>query len=225
MNETFLNNIYFSDYEFLSEVQQHPFIKGMEIVWNMEDITYITNQEDISLEIINIHINPEVDERIKKDYPYYKFLHSDIFHPVHNPEGKTLLKNFVLPFDDSSFDIIVIKDFFTELSPMLTVHLLKECHRVLKPKKLIATGHYVAFDKSLEQRLRHYKVSLFNKDEERENTFTKKAYYKEQLFELYAACGFKCREPIIHGVWQTEEEKYKAYFPTLTDVVVSQKIE
>lgn len=73
------------------------------------------------------------NNHITNRYPNFKFQHLDIYNGAYNPRGKILPEEFVFPFEDNSFDIVMALSVFTHMTPDSVQNYLKESYRVLKP--------------------------------------------------------------------------------------------
>ena len=61
------------------------------------------------------------------------FIHADIHNAEYNPRGRLKASDYRLPFEDSSFDIVVLISVFTHMLPTEVDHYLSEIARVLSP--------------------------------------------------------------------------------------------
>jgi len=62
-----------------------------------------------------------------------RFIHADIHNGEYNPHGRVKASDYQLPFENSSFDIVVLISVFTHMLPTEVDHYLSEIARVLKP--------------------------------------------------------------------------------------------
>lgn len=72
-------------------------------------------------------------ENIAEGHPNIHFVLSDIYNKEYNPTGKLKATEYRFPYDDQSFDVIVLTSVFTHLLPEDFEHYLSEISRVLKP--------------------------------------------------------------------------------------------
>lgn len=79
---------------------------------------------------------PSVDwceENISPVNSAFHFYHQDIYNGQYNPEGKYHASEYGFPFEDESFDLIVLTSVFTHLLPEDALNYLREIHRLLRP--------------------------------------------------------------------------------------------
>lgn len=72
-------------------------------------------------------------KHISNRFPNFRFQHVDIYNGAYNPRGKILPEEFVFPFEDNSFDVVMALSVFTHMTPDSVKNYLKESYRVLKP--------------------------------------------------------------------------------------------
>lgn len=70
---------------------------------------------------------------ISKRRPNFQFDHLDISNAAYNPKGKLSSESVTLPYEDSSFDCIILKSVFTHLRPNEVQNYLGEISRLLTP--------------------------------------------------------------------------------------------
>lgn len=79
-------------------------------------------------------------ENLGLDPNRFRFHHADIRTTFYNPDGAIDAKDFVFPWPDGSFDLVIATSLFTHLLPSATEHYAREIARVLAPKgRLFAT--------------------------------------------------------------------------------------
>lgn len=71
------------------------------------------------------HLSP-ANERLE-------FYHQDIFNGAYNPGGTYKASEYRFPFEDESFDVIILYSVFTHLLPEDAENYLREVARLLKP--------------------------------------------------------------------------------------------
>lgn len=67
-------------------------------------------------------------------FPNFNFQVVDIHNKMYNPEGNVQTLDFVFPYQDKSFDWVVLTSVFTHLQAKEVRHYLDEITRVLKPR-------------------------------------------------------------------------------------------
>lgn len=63
----------------------------------------------------------------------FEFYHQDIYNGGYNPEGKVKASEYRFPFEDESFDAIILYSVFTHLLPEDAENYMREVARLLKP--------------------------------------------------------------------------------------------
>jgi SAM-dependent methyltransferase len=61
------------------------------------------------------------------------FIHADIYNGEYNPHGRLKASEYRFPFENSTFDIVVLISVFTHMLPTDVDHYLSEIARVLTP--------------------------------------------------------------------------------------------
>ncbi|SEP59837.1 class I SAM-dependent methyltransferase [Flavobacterium urocaniciphilum] len=72
-------------------------------------------------------------KNITQKNPNFKFTHIDLKNDLYNLKTEQTANNFVFPYQDSSFDLVVLTSVFTHMMPDDVVNYIKEINRVLKP--------------------------------------------------------------------------------------------
>src|SRR5262245_7112497 len=65
--------------------------------------------------------------------PDFAFLHADVFNKYYNPGGRMHPREYRFPFDDGSFDFVLLTSVFTHMLPVEMEHYLSEVARVMSP--------------------------------------------------------------------------------------------
>ncbi len=74
------------------------------------------------------------ERAITKRYSNFNFLHLDIRNAAYNPRGQYRAENVRFPFEDKSFDFVLLKSVFTHMQPEEVKNYLREVARLLAPK-------------------------------------------------------------------------------------------
>jgi SAM-dependent methyltransferase len=64
--------------------------------------------------------------------PAFSFRHFDLLNKHYNPQGTILPEEFVMPYEDGSFDFVFLTSVFTHVLSPVVQHYLAEIARVLK---------------------------------------------------------------------------------------------
>jgi ubiquinone/menaquinone biosynthesis C-methylase UbiE len=96
-------------------------------------LTRVLNQEGRyeGFDIVKIGID-WCNKHIKTKYPNFNFLHIDLKNDLYNLKTDVEAKNFVFPYKDNEFDLVILTSVFTHMMPDDVNNYLKEIHRVLK---------------------------------------------------------------------------------------------
>lgn len=71
-------------------------------------------------------------KKITPRYPHFEFFHADIYNKYYNPNGKFLASEYTFPFEDETFDVVLLTSVFTHMLPADLGHYASEIGRVLK---------------------------------------------------------------------------------------------
>ncbi len=63
----------------------------------------------------------------------FRFVHVDLYNPVYNPNGVHAARDFVFPYPDQSFDLVLATSVFTHLFAETADRYLAETARVIAP--------------------------------------------------------------------------------------------
>lgn len=72
------------------------------------------------------------NKNIKPKYPNFNFIHIDLKNDLYNLKTNKEAKNFVFPYQDNEFDLVILTSVFTHMMPDDVDNYLKEIFRVLK---------------------------------------------------------------------------------------------
>jgi len=67
-----------------------------------------------------------------KAHANFRFTHADVSNSLYNPNGKAHPAQYRFPFEDSSFDLVLLKSVFTHMFPNEVQVYMREISRVLK---------------------------------------------------------------------------------------------
>jgi SAM-dependent methyltransferase len=96
-------------------------------------LTGILNQEGRyeGFDIVKMGIN-WCNKNIKPKYPNFNFIHIDLKNDLYNLKTNKEAKNFVFPYSNNEFDLVILTSVFTHMMPDDVNNYLKEIFRVLK---------------------------------------------------------------------------------------------
>lgn len=70
-------------------------------------------------------------ERISSRYPNFRFTLADVYNKEYQPGGSAKASEYRFPYEDESFDIVVLASVFTHMLPEDVEHYMSEIARVL----------------------------------------------------------------------------------------------
>ena len=137
----------------------------------------------------------------------FQFAHIDVRNLAYNPESKHRAETYQFPFDDSSFDLILLKSVFTHMRPLEVSNYLREVSRLLK-----STGRCLAtFFLLNEEQTRlasqgandvEFKygegVWRYRLEQSPESAV---AYDENYVMQMLEENGLTLRKPIYYGSW------------------------
>jgi len=175
-------------------------------------------------------------ENIVGEHDNVHFWHSDVVNGEYNPQGKIEATRFRFPFNDGSFDVVVLDSVFTHMVPAHLEHYLEEIIRVLKPGGRIFATYFLLTETS--RQLMHNKNSTANFRHDLGSyavTSTKVpelavAYDEHYVSELYARLGLATEHQpgfkLHPGFWCGQESAWSPTSGTgLQDILVATKSE
>ena len=146
-------------------------------------------------------------KRISSKYPNFHFQLVDVFNKHYNPKGKYKASEYKFPFENSSFDFVVLGSVFTHMLPKDTENYFSEITRVLKKDGRCLITYFLLNQESLEL-INAKKSTLDFKYEMGKNRTTNPnmpeeavCYDESFTLSLYKKYGLKIKEPIHYGSW------------------------
>ena len=82
-------------------------------------------------------------DHITPAFPQFTFQVADVRNDAYNPEGITRAGEYRFPYDDRTFDVVILASVFTHLLDEDAAHYLAEVARVLKPRGRVAASFYL----------------------------------------------------------------------------------
>ncbi|GGA21374.1 glycosyltransferase family 92 protein [Okeania sp. KiyG1] len=74
-----------------------------------------------------------LQQEISTGKPNFKFRFVDLYHPIYYPKGNVPVAEFIFPYPNESFDVVCLRNIFTNLQADGVKQYLREISRVLKP--------------------------------------------------------------------------------------------
>jgi len=144
---------------------------------------------------------------ISDKYPHFNFRLVDIRNMEYSPKGSVQASLFQFPYDNDSFDFVIVTSVFTHMLPQEVEHYFSEINRVLKT----AGRCFATFFLLNAESLRHFGANAgelnfqYEGDGYRMIHKTRPecglALYEEWVSELYKTNGLRILNPIRYGSW------------------------
>ncbi|QJT09423.1 class I SAM-dependent methyltransferase [Oceanidesulfovibrio marinus] len=87
-------------------------------------------------------------ENVTPRHPNFHFRTVDVYNSVYNPFVPTRAADFVFPYDDASFDVVVLNSVFTHMLPADLANYTAEISRVLAPGGRAFITYFLMDDES-----------------------------------------------------------------------------
>lgn len=91
------------------------------------------------------------NKRLAGSSPDFSFEHMDVYNSRYNPGAATLARDYQFPFEDGSFDFVMLTSVFTHVLPDDTFHYLDEIARLLAPGGRCFATFFIADSDRLER--------------------------------------------------------------------------
>lgn len=164
-------------------------------------------------------------KRISTKFPNFHFLLVDVFNKHYNPLGKLKPSEFRFPFENESFDLVVLSSVFTHMLPADVENYFSEIARVLKKGGRSLLTFFLLNKGSLE--LINAKKSTLDFKYEYEKYRIINPYISEDavcydelfILNLYDKYKLTIKEPIHYGSWCGRRN-----FLSYQDIIVAIKI-
>ena len=82
-------------------------------------------------------------------HPNFRFTHADVSNKLYNSAGSGSAASYRFPFDDSTFDLVLLKSVFTHMLPVDVHAYMREISRVLKKGGRSVVTYFLLNDESL----------------------------------------------------------------------------
>lgn len=144
---------------------------------------------------------------ISAKFPHFNFRLADIRNKEYCPKGSVQASLFQFPYDNDSFDFVILTSVFTHMLPQEIEHYFSEINRVLKTGGRCFSTFFLLNAESL----RHLDVNTgelnFQYEGDGYRTIHKTrpeyglALYEEWVRKLYKTNGLRILNPIRYGSW------------------------
>jgi SAM-dependent methyltransferase len=162
--------------------------------------------------------------RITPRFPNFRFRRVLVRNDDYNPEGTIGAANFAFPYDDASFDFVLLTSVFTHMLPADSLHYLAEVGRVLAPGGRCFSTWFVLNEESRALIARARSSLPFRHAIDHGMTTNAVtpgeaiAVDEERIRDAHDAARLAIDDPIRYGSWCG-----RAAFVSYQDIVVSRK--
>jgi SAM-dependent methyltransferase len=177
---------------------------------------YLRDDFGLQVDYVGVDIHrPSIrwcQKHISRDNEQYMFRHIDVENHLYNPTGKYAAENYAFPFEDHSFDVILLKSVLTHMLPAEVERYFQEIARLLSTQgRCLATLFLLnETQKALEQ---HGKNQLQFKFGDQMWRYIYKndpeaavAYSECCVMSMLQKYGLELAEPVIYGTWSGRED-------------------
>jgi SAM-dependent methyltransferase len=154
----------------------------------------------------------------------FTFKHIDVKNNIYNPSGKYNVKDFIFPYENGSFDFILLKSVFTHMNAEDINSYLAEINRLLSQhgRALITLFLLDAEQTKLADQGRNALKFSFGDDNckwvYKNRPESAIAYSTDTVFEMVKRNKLTVKEPIYYGTWSGREDGV-----SFQDLIVIQK--
>ncbi len=166
-------------------------------------------------------------QNITSRHPNFSFQVADIYNEAYNHKGRYKASEYRFPFDDRSFDFVLLTSVFTHLLPVDAAHYLSEIGRVLRPGGRVFGTWFVLNDEStalIQANSRVFQLvhPLDGAGEVRttDPSIPEAAigFAQPAVHRMHEAAGLTITDPIRYGSWCGRPE-----FLSYQDIVIATK--
>ncbi|HET6446921.1 MAG TPA: class I SAM-dependent methyltransferase [candidate division Zixibacteria bacterium] len=163
-------------------------------------------------------------KEISTRHPNFNFQIADVYNNQYNPSGTQKAGEYTLPFDDGSFDLILLKSVFTHMLPDDVKNYLSEIARTLKNGGRVLITFFLLTELSLAAMENGSARREFNyvfdsyRTESDQVLESAIAYDESYVRQLFASAGLEIEDPIHYGTWTGRTDARFAQ-----DIIVSAK--
>jgi SAM-dependent methyltransferase len=168
-------------------------------------------------------------ENITPRRPEFRFTLADIHNSEYNPAGRIAAAAYRFPYEDETFDLVVLASVFTHLLPAETERYVSEIARVLRKGGRCYASYSLIDEASLAAmkdgqatlRFRHRIGPHWIVDPHVPELAV--AYEEPYLRDLYARNGLSGSYTVYHGRWAERAPSATPTLPSAQDVIVAVK--
>jgi SAM-dependent methyltransferase len=157
------------------------------------------------------------NEHIAPHHPNFRFIVADVYTGQYNPAARTKASEYVFPYEDGEFDVVLLSSVFTHMLPDDVAHYLDEIGRVQKPggRSMIT---WFLLNEETERLLEEQQDRRFDPAQNAHDALLSHdfgvyrttnpkipehvvAYQEAWVRERYASSGLEIVEPVHYGAW------------------------
>jgi SAM-dependent methyltransferase len=163
---------------------------------------------------VDLH-RPSIDwcrSHIERRRQGFKFLYLDVKSDAYNPHGLRVAEEFRFPFEDGSFDLILVKSVFTHMGPGEVDNYLGEVSRLLSKEGRCLATFFLLNERQSELSAQGLNRLDFAFGEDvcryvyRNSPQSAVAYTEEFVLKLLDKHGLRLRHPVMYGRWSGRAE-------------------
>lgn len=137
----------------------------------------------------------------------FQFARIDVRNLAYNPDGTHRAETYQFPFDDRSFDLILLKSVFTHMRPTEVSNYLREVSRLLKSNGRCLATFFLLNDEQARLALKGANDVEFKYGEGvwryrlEQSPESAVAYDENYVMQVLEENGLTLRKPIYYGRW------------------------
>jgi SAM-dependent methyltransferase len=146
-------------------------------------------------------------EHITPIFPRFRFQAADVYNSVYNPGGAVSAAQYSFPFEDESFDFVLLTSVFTHMLPLDLEHYFEEITRVLRRGGTSFITYFLLNAEAVELVESGAATLDFPFDYglyrtlNQQNREAAVAYGEHVVLAFYDKCGLELASPIYRGSW------------------------
>jgi ubiquinone/menaquinone biosynthesis C-methylase UbiE len=163
-------------------------------------------------------------KEITSRYPNFRFQVADLYNNQYNPAGSQAASEYIFPYEDNFFDLILLKSVFTHMLPGDMKNYIGEIARTLRDGGRCMVTFFLLNEASLSamnngQANRQFPFVFDGYRTESDEILESAVAYDEiYIRDLLHDAGLSVEEPIHRGAWIGQERARFAH-----DIVVAVK--
>ncbi|MCL5029007.1 MAG: class I SAM-dependent methyltransferase [Bacteroidetes bacterium] len=175
------------------------------------------------LEIVEVGVE-WCRKHISRAYQNFHFQLADVYNEWYKPNGRFQASEYKFPYENGSFDIIVLGSVFTHMLPKDMENYLSEISRVLRTEGRCLISFFLLTEESLELLQTNKSTLDFKYDIGKYRTVNKiihedaVSYHETYILDLYKKNGLNIRKPIHYRSWSGRKE-----FLSYQDIIIATK--